>query len=245
MRSRILKELRYVRPTTNPERLKQIEQGRREARDRDRALRDPDRRVHLDGAHRLGHRAAPAAPDDATPATRRTRRALVIAEMVRLVKEWDPLFFEKVGLGADRRPTTCRRRASRRPRGGGDCFAARVRRAAERPLVAAARRVAGRRRDRRRGRALGLRPRPPDEMSDDEALDRVMNPAREPLPPRRPERLVPLAADAGAAPRDLRVREAAEPHRRLAGPAPPHGAGVAAADDVRRHARSPTTSRRG
>ena len=50
-------------------------EGRREARHRDRALRDPDRRVHLDGAHRVGHRAASAAPDDATPATRRTRRA--------------------------------------------------------------------------------------------------------------------------------------------------------------------------
>ena len=59
----ILKELRYVRPTTNPERLKQIEQGRGEARDRDRALRHPDRRVHLDGAHGVGHRAAPPAAD--------------------------------------------------------------------------------------------------------------------------------------------------------------------------------------
>ena len=74
-----------------------------------------------------------------------------------------------------------------------------------------------------------------DEMTDDEALDRVMNPGAEPVPARHPERLVSLAADAGAAPRDLRVREAAEPHGRFAGPAAPHGAGVAAAHDVCRH----------
>ena len=60
----ILKELRYVRPTTNPGAAEADREGRREAGDRDRALRDPDRRVHLDGAHRLGHRPAPPAPDD-------------------------------------------------------------------------------------------------------------------------------------------------------------------------------------
>ena len=72
-------------------------------------------------------------------------------------------------------------------------------------------------------------------MTDDEALDRVMNPAREPVSARHPQRVVSLAADARAAPRELRVREAPEPHRRFAGSAPPHGARVAAADDVRRH----------
>ena len=36
----------------------------------------------------------------------------------------------------------------------------------------------------------------------------------------------------------LHVREAHQPHGRFAGPAPPHGAGVAAAADVRRHARA-------
>ena len=62
---------------------------------------------------------------------------VVISEMVRLVKEWDPLFFEKVGAGviepddvteAHVSQAAQRRRLLRR----------RIRRAAERPLVAAA-----------------------------------------------------------------------------------------------------------
>ncbi len=56
------------------------------------------------------------------------------------------------------------------------------------------------------------------------------------LPRRHARRGVSLADDAGAASRQLCLREAAEPHRRLAGSAAPDGAGVAADDDACRHA---------
>ena len=154
--------------------------------------------------------------------------------MVRLVKEWDPLFFEKVGARRRSTPTTCPRRRSRSRARAATASPrqfdarlngrwSRLRDAspdAEEIVAESVRSVFGltRRRDVRRRGA-----RPGDE------------PGAEPLSARHPERLVSLAADAGAAPRDLRVREAAESHRRLAGSAPPHGAGVAAADDVCRH----------
>jgi hypothetical protein len=96
--------------------------------------------------------------------------------MVRLVKEWDPLFFEKVGAGVIE-PADVTEAAFPRPRSGGDCYAAEF--------------------DARlNGRWSRLRDASPDaeeivaesvrsvfgltagEMSDDEALDRVMNPAR-------------------------------------------------------------------
>jgi thymidylate synthase ThyX len=102
--------------------------------------------------------------------------AHVIGEMVRLVREWDPLFFEKVGLGAigaDDVPET----GFPRPRGTGDRFAeqfdarldgrwARLRDASlqsEEVVAEAVRSV------------FGLTA---EEMPDDEAIDRVMNPAR-------------------------------------------------------------------
>ena len=45
--------------------------------------------------------------------------------MVRLVKEWDPLFFEKVGAGAARAPTTSAGGGVPAGRArGGDAFAA-------------------------------------------------------------------------------------------------------------------------
>ena len=94
----ILKELRYVRADDESGAAEADREGRREARDRDGPLRHPDRGVHVDGAHRLGHRPASAAPDDEHRRRARTRARLVISEMVRLVKEWDPYFFEKVGL---------------------------------------------------------------------------------------------------------------------------------------------------
>ena len=48
---------------------------------------------------------------------------LVIGEMVRLVKEIDPFFFEKVGLRRAAEATTCRRCSFPRTRVGGDAFA--------------------------------------------------------------------------------------------------------------------------
>src|SRR3989442_10887957 len=93
----ILKELRYVRPTTSPDRLKQIE------RDAEKRAIETARYVIPIAAftsmvhtisgivlHRL-HRMANSG--DAPYETRH-----VIGEMVRLVAGWDPLFFEKVGL---------------------------------------------------------------------------------------------------------------------------------------------------
>jgi hypothetical protein len=101
---------------------------------------------------------------------------LVISEMVRLVKEWDPAFFEKVGahpLGTESLPET----TFPRPRAGADAFAAafdarlngrwsRLRDTsldAEAVIAESVRAV------------FGLTE---DEMSEDEAVDRVMNPAR-------------------------------------------------------------------
>ena len=171
----ILKELRYVRPTTSPERLKQID------KDAEKRAIETARYVIPIAAftsmvhtvsgivlHRL-HRMVNSgdAPHEAQ---------VVVGEMVRLVREWDPNFFEKVGLapidGRDlpeaRFPT---------PRGGGDRYAqafdarlggrwSRLRDAspdAEEIVAESVRSV------------FGLTE---DEMSDDEALDRVMNPAR-------------------------------------------------------------------
>src|SRR5690349_18276044 len=95
----ILKELRYVRPTTSPDRLKQIE------KDAEKRAIETARYVIPIAAftsmvhtisgivlHRL-HRMVNSG--DAPYETR-----LVIGEMVRQVRESDPLFFEKVGLGS-------------------------------------------------------------------------------------------------------------------------------------------------
>jgi thymidylate synthase ThyX len=171
----ILKELRYVRPTTNPERLKQIE------KDAEKRAIETARYVIPIAAftsmvhtvsgivlHRL-HRMMNTG--DAPYETRE-----VVSEMVRLVKEWDPAFFEKVGLApmpADAVPEA-RIPVTRR---GADAFAAEF--------------------DARlNGRWSRLRDVSPDaeeivaeavrsvvgltatEMSDDEAIEQVMNPAR-------------------------------------------------------------------
>jgi thymidylate synthase ThyX len=171
----ILKELRYVRPTTNPERLKLID------KDAEKRAIETARYVIPIAAftsmvhtvsgivlHRL-HRMVNTgdAPHEAR---------MVISEMVRLVKEWDPHFFDKIGPGpiaSDDVPEM----TMPRPRSGGDCFAAEF--------------------DARlNGRWSRLRDASPDaeeivaesvravfgltaaEMPDDEALDCVMNPAR-------------------------------------------------------------------
>ena len=126
--------------------------------------------------------------------------------MVRLVKAWDPDFFEKVGmdpLEAGDVPES----AFPRVNGGGDGYAAAF--------------------DRRlNGRVSRLRSSSPEaeavvadsvravfglgeaDMSDDEAIDRVMNPARNRHRLGRAQRVVPFAADAGPAPLELCVREA-------------------------------------
>jgi len=171
----ILKELRYVQPTTNPERLKQIE------KDAEKRAIETARYVIPIAAftsmvhtvsgivlHRL-HRMM-----NTGDAPRETR--LVIGEMVRLVNEWDPDFFAKVGTGpipAGDVPEA----AFPRPRRGGDCFAAdfdarlggrwsRLRSASPDAETVVAESVRS---------VFGLTA---DEMGDDEALDRVLNPAR-------------------------------------------------------------------
>ena len=171
----ILKELRYVRPTTTPERLKQIE------RDSEKRAIETARYVIPIAAftsmvHTISgivlHRLYRMVNTGDSPYETR----MVIGEMVRLVKEWDPLFFEKVGLGPidgddvpeGRFPSPC---------GNGDRYAAafdarlngrwsRLRDAspeAEEIIADSVRSV------------FGLTQA---DMSDDEALDRVMNPAQ-------------------------------------------------------------------
>jgi thymidylate synthase ThyX len=171
----ILKQLRYVRPTTTPERLKQIE------KDAEKRAIETARYVIPIGAftsmvHTVSgivlHRLYRMMHSGDTPNEARQ----VIAEMVRLVKEWDPLFFDKVGagpLGLESLPEG----AFPRPRSGGDAFAAqfdarlngrwsRLRDTsleAESIVAESVRSV------------FGLTS---DDLSDDEAIDRVMNPAR-------------------------------------------------------------------
>jgi thymidylate synthase ThyX len=100
----------------------------------------------------------------------------VIGEMVRQVREWDPMFFEKVGLDSIEGGDLAEAHVPT-PRRDGDQYAAafdarlngrwsRLRDTspeAEEIVAEAVRSV------------FGLTP---DEMDDDEALDRVMNPAR-------------------------------------------------------------------
>jgi len=170
----ILKDLRYVRPTTTPERLKQIE------KDAEKRAIETARYVIPIGAftsmvHTVSgivlHRLQRMMHAGDTPYESR----LVISEMVRLVREWDPLFFEKVGV-APLEAATLPESTFPRPRGGGDAFAAafdaklngrwsRLRDSslqAEEMVADSVRAV------------FGLSP---DELSDDDAIDRVMNPA--------------------------------------------------------------------
>jgi thymidylate synthase ThyX len=171
----ILKELRYVRPTTSPDRLKQIE------KDAEKRAIETARYVIPIGAftsmvhtisgivlHRL-HRMVNSG--DAPYETR-----LVIGEMVRQVREADPFFFEKVGLDpidGDELPET----NFPSPRHDGDQYAAafdsrlngrwsRLRDTSPEAEAIVAESVRS---------VFGLLP---DEMDDDEAIDRVMNPAQ-------------------------------------------------------------------
>ncbi len=171
----ILKELRYVRPTNTPARLKAVE------REAEKKAIETARYVIPIGAftsmvhtvsgivlHRL-HRMLNAGdvPYEA---------AMVIGAMVDLVKEVDPMFFEKIGFNTferDALPELTFPAA----RGGGDAFAAEF-----------DRRLGGRV-SRLRDWSAGAERVVADavratfslttaEMHDDEAIDRVMNPAR-------------------------------------------------------------------
>jgi thymidylate synthase ThyX len=170
----ILRELRYVRPGTSPERLRQIE------KDAEKRAIETARYVIPIAAftsmvHTISgivlHRLYRMVNTSDAPHEAR----LVIGEMVRLVGEGDPLFFEKVGerpIESGQLPET----GFPRPRGAGDRFAAafdarlngrwsRLRDMpgeAEQVIAESVRSVFG----------LGA-----DDMSDDEAIDRVMNPA--------------------------------------------------------------------
>ena len=171
----ILKELRYLRPTNNAERHKAVErEAEKKAIETARyviPIAAFTSMVHTVSGlvlHRL-HRMLHAGD---TPYEAR----VVIGQMVDLVKAFDPMFFEKVGLatlGADELPEA----AFPRARAGGDAFAAafdarlggRVSRL--RDWSADAEGVVG---DAVRA-TFGLEA---DDLSDDEAIDRVMNPAR-------------------------------------------------------------------
>ena len=171
----ILKELRYVTPRASAERLKGIE------RDAEKRAIETARyviplaaftsMVHTVSGITLHRLRRMAAAGDAPYESR-----MVIGRMVDLVREVDPFFFEKVGcdeLSADALPET----GFVSPRGSGDAFArefdrrlnGRVSRlsdcspSAEASIAEAVRVTFGLTRD---------------EMSDDEAIDRVLNPAR-------------------------------------------------------------------
>jgi thymidylate synthase ThyX len=171
----ILKELRYVRPTTNPERLKQIEKDAEK-----RAIETARYVIPIAAFTSMVHTVSGIVlhrlyrmmnTGDAPFETRD-----VVSEMVRLVKEWDPHFFEKVGLAplpADTVPEA-QVPVTRR---GADAFVAEFD-------------------SRLNGRWSRLRDVSPDaeeivaeavrsvfgltatEMADDEAIEQVMNPAR-------------------------------------------------------------------
>lgn len=171
----ILKELRYLRPSNSPERHKAVErEAEKKAIETARyviPIAAFTSMVHTVSGlvlHRL-HRMLSAGD---TPHEAR----LVIGAMVDLVKSVDPMFFEKVGLdtlASDELPEA----AFPRARAGGDAFAAafdarlggRVSRL--RDWSSDAEGVVG---DAVRA-TFGL---DGADLPDDEAIDRVMNPAR-------------------------------------------------------------------
>jgi thymidylate synthase ThyX len=173
----ILKELRYVRPTTNAERLKGIE------RDAEKRAIETARYVIPIAAftsmvHTVSgivlHRLYRMVNTGDAPAEARA----VVGEMVRLVTEWDPHFFEKVGPGpipAEGIPES----SFPRPRSGGDGYA----RAFDARLGGRWSRLRDVSPDAEEILAESVRSvfsLSPEEMSDDEAIERVMNPARNP-----------------------------------------------------------------
>jgi thymidylate synthase ThyX len=171
----ILKELRYLRPSNTPERHRAVErEAEKKAIETARyviPIAAFTSMVHTVSGlvlHRLYRMLA--AGD--TPYEAR----LVIETMVDLVKAVDPAFFEKVGM-APLDSAALPEAAFPRPRGGGDAFAAAFdarlggRVSKLRDWSAAGERLVG---DAVRT-TFGL---DDDELTDDEAIDRVMNPAR-------------------------------------------------------------------
>ncbi|MDP3718048.1 MAG: FAD-dependent thymidylate synthase [Acidobacteriota bacterium] len=173
----ILKQLRYVRPTNTPARLKAVE------REAEKKAIETARYVIPIGAftsmvhtvsgivlHRL-HRMLNAGdvPYEA---------AMVIGAMVDLVKEVDPMFFEKIGLDTFARESMPELQFPN-TRASGDAFAAEFDRRLQgrvsrlRDWSAGAERVVA---DAVRA-TFGITT---VEMGDEEAIDRVMNPARNP-----------------------------------------------------------------
>jgi thymidylate synthase ThyX len=171
----ILKELRYVRPSNTPERLKAVErEAEKKAIETARyvvPIAAFTSMVHTVSGlvlHRL-HRMSSAGD---TPYEARQ----VIGRMVDLVNEIDPLFFAKVGLET-LVPQDLPEASFPRPRANGDRFVADFDRRltgrvsklrdwsanAEAVVADAVRSTFG----------LSV-----DEISDDDAIDRVMNPAR-------------------------------------------------------------------
>ena len=171
----ILKELRYVRPTNTPARLKAVE------REAEKKAIETARYVIPIGAftsmvhtvsgivlHRL-HRMLNAGdvPYEA---------AMVIGAMVDLVKEVDPMFFEKIGFSTFDRDALPEM-SFPQTRSNGDAFASEFDRrlggkvSRLRDWSAGAERVVA---DAVRA-TFGLTTA---EMDDAEAIDRVMNPAR-------------------------------------------------------------------
>ncbi|HEX5106994.1 MAG TPA: FAD-dependent thymidylate synthase [Vicinamibacterales bacterium] len=171
----ILKELRYVRATTSAERLKGIE------RDAEKRAIETARYVIPIAAftsmvHTVSgivlHRLHRMMNSGDAPAEAR----LVIGEMVRLVREWDPHFFDKVGL-APITAGTLPEESFPRPVGGGEGYA----RAFDERLGGRWSRLRDVSPDAEEIVAESVRSvfgLTPDEMTDDEAIDRVMNPAR-------------------------------------------------------------------
>jgi thymidylate synthase ThyX len=171
----ILKELRYIQPTSSPERLKIID------KDAEKRAIETARYVIPIAAftsmvHTISgivlHRLQRMVNSGDAPYEAR----LVVGEMVRLVTDWDPMFFEKIGAGTIE-PQQLAETTFPRPHGDGDRFVrefdarlngrwSRLRDAspeAEEIVAESVRSV------------FGLTA---DDMPSDEALDRVMNPAR-------------------------------------------------------------------
>jgi thymidylate synthase ThyX len=172
---RILKELRYVTPRASAERLKGIErEAEKKAIETARYVIPVaafTSMVHTISGITLHRLRRMAAASDAPYEAR-----LVIGRMVDLVRDVDPFFFEKVGcdeLPGDALPEA----AFPKPRAGGDAFA----RQFDRRLAGRVSRLvdASARAEESVAEAVrttfGLSS---DEMDDDEAIDRVLNPAR-------------------------------------------------------------------
>ena len=109
------------------------------------------------------------------------------------------------------RPAMLPEAAFPRPRGGGDAFAREFDARLERPRARSWSTLRSRRAMVADAVRADLRPHGGGAARRRGARSRA-EPGTKPIPPRRDERVVPLADDAGAAPRVLHVRQAPEPH---------------------------------